>query len=130
MLLAGMESMTAEEIWPYVQNQEGDVSEGVREFLYRRWLANVPGHLVAAAGQMLAEPDLTTQLADVDLAKAVISGSPDNTWLPEDTEHMARRLGAHLVSLPGGGHSPNVHLPNQTAAALVDFWDRSAERPQ
>ncbi|WP_405851029.1 alpha/beta hydrolase [Streptomyces niveus] len=124
MLLSGLESMTPAEIWPFIENQESDVAVGVKEFLRRRWLANAPEHLTAAADQMLGETDLTTRLADIDLAKAVVSGSPDATWPPEDVEQMAHRLGADLISLPGGGHSPNVHLPNETAAALVDFWDR------
>lgn len=93
-----------------------------------RWLKNIPEHLVAAAEQMLNEPDLTTTLAEIRVAKAVISGSPDATWPPEAVEEMAHRLGAHITQLPGGGHSPNVHQPAEVTAALIDFWDRSPAR--
>ncbi|WP_330177572.1 alpha/beta hydrolase [Streptomyces sp. NBC_01498] len=130
MLLTGLESMSPDELWPFVRQRRSEAAEEVREFLHRRWLANVPAHLAAAAGQMRGETDRTPQLARIDLPKAVLSGSPDGTWSPEEVEEMAHRLGARLVPLPGGGHSPNVHLPDETASALVDFWDRSAASPR
>ncbi|MFE0631579.1 alpha/beta fold hydrolase [Streptomyces sp. NPDC058864] len=128
LLLAGLDAMTLEEIWPFIDNQEADTPPRVREFMRRRWLKNIPEHLAAAAEQMLNEPDLTAQLSAVDIEKAVISGSPDATWPPQAVEEMSHRLGARLTRLPGGGHSPNVHRPDKAAAALLDFWDRTDGR--
>ncbi|MFE2545048.1 alpha/beta fold hydrolase [Actinacidiphila glaucinigra] len=128
LLLAGLDAMTLEEIWPFVDDQDADTPPHVREFMRRRWLKNIPEHLAAAAEQMLNEPDLTAQLSTLDIEKAVISGSPDATWPPPAVEEMSHRLGARLIRLPGGGHSPNVHRPDKAATALLDFWDRTDGR--
>ncbi|MGW6454816.1 alpha/beta fold hydrolase [Streptomyces sp. NPDC055078] len=122
LLLAGLDSMTLADIWPFVANQAAEGPADVRDFLRRRWLGNDPEHLAAAARQMLTEPDLTARLSHVEIAKAVLSGSPDTTWPPAGVQQMAASLGAPLVRLDGGGHSPNVHRPDETAAALIDFW--------
>ncbi|MEV6654835.1 alpha/beta hydrolase [Streptomyces sp. NPDC051219] len=126
LLLSSLDSMTMAQIWPFIENREADITPAVRDFMHRRWLGNIPEHLAAAAEQMLNEPDLTACLAGIEIEKAVISGSPDATWPPEWVEEMSRRLDARLIRLPGGGHSPNVHRPDEAAAGLIDFWDRSS----
>nr|WP_319789605.1 MULTISPECIES: alpha/beta hydrolase [Streptomyces] len=126
LLLSALDSMTLADIWPFLGNDAPDVPSHVpsevRDFPRVRWLANDPAQVRAAAGQLLEEPDRSAELAELDTPVAVVSGSPDLTWPPEGVARMAHALGARLITVPGGGHSPNVHAPERTATALVDFW--------
>ncbi|MEW2546140.1 alpha/beta hydrolase [Streptomyces sp. NPDC047002] len=91
--------------------------------LRRRWLATDPAQLVAAAGQLVAEPDRVAELAATGLPVHVVSGVQDGVWPPELLDDMARRLGARRTTVAGAGHSPNTDRPARTAAALLAFWD-------
>ncbi|MGW5673977.1 alpha/beta fold hydrolase [Streptomyces sp. NPDC003860] len=122
LLLSVVDSMALADMWPFVRNDDVDTPADVVEFLERRWLSNVPGQLAAAAGQMLNETDETDRLAGLSLPTCVLSGTPDETWVPEGVEKMARELGAAFVRIEGGGHSPNVHRPAETVSALLGFW--------
>ncbi|RMI33749.1 alpha/beta fold hydrolase [Streptomyces triticirhizae] len=132
LLLAALDSMTLADIWPFLGNDASDgpahVPPEVRDFSRTRWLANDPAQVRAAAEQLLEEPDRSAELAELDTPVAVVSGSPDLTWPAEGVARMAHALGARLVTVPDGGHSPNVHAPERTAAALVEFW-RSLRTP-
>ncbi|GGV74055.1 alpha/beta fold hydrolase [Streptomyces massasporeus] len=123
LLLSVLDSMAPEEIWPFLGGHDATVPDDVRSFMRTRWLANDRSHVKAAAEHLLTEPDHTAALAAIDLPKAVVSGSPDLTWVPEGVAKMADALSAQLIALPGGGHSPNVHRPEETTAALTKFWD-------
>ncbi|MEV6162933.1 alpha/beta hydrolase [Streptomyces sp. NPDC052052] len=122
LLLSVIDSMNLADMWPFVRNKDVAAPEDVELFLEKRWLSNIPMQLVAAAEQMLNEEDETPRLARLSTPKAVISGTPDETWAPEGVERMARDLGARLVRIEGGGHSPNVHRPAEVTSALLDFW--------
>lgn len=122
LLLSVIDSMTLADMWPFVRNKEASAPPGVELFMEQRWLRNNPRQLAAAAEQMLNEPDETPQLARLSIPKSVISGTPDETWVPEGVERMAHDLGARFARIEGGGHSPNVHRPAETASALLDFW--------
>ncbi|MEU0738141.1 alpha/beta hydrolase [Streptomyces sp. NPDC006134] len=128
LLLSVIDSMTLADMWPFVRNDEVPAPREVDLFMERRWLRNAPEHLSAAAEQMLNEADETPRLAQLPLPKFVVSGTPDETWAPEGVERMARELGARLCRIEGGGHSPNVHRPAETASALLGFWDSCQER--
>ncbi|MFF2472816.1 alpha/beta fold hydrolase [Streptomyces sp. NPDC058066] len=127
LLLSVVECMPLAAMWPYVRNSEVTVPEDVAQFLEQRWLRNAPEHLAAAAAQMLSETDRTPELSRIPIRKAVISGTPDETWDPATVERMARELDAEFFRLEGGGHSPNVHRPTETASALAGFWSASRE---
>ncbi|MBT2409245.1 alpha/beta hydrolase [Streptomyces sp. ISL-12] len=122
LLLSVVGSMTLADMWPFVKNKEVTALPDVEEFMERRWLSNSPQQLAAAAQQMLSETDETSRLAVLSVPKFVISGTPDETWPPEGVERMARALGARFIRSEGGGHSPNVHRPAETASALLGFW--------
>ncbi|MFF9186560.1 alpha/beta fold hydrolase [Streptomyces rochei] len=128
LLLSVIDAMTLEEIWPFLEGQDETISDEVHTFMRARWLANDLHHIKAAADQLISEPDRTDTLTAVRLPKAVVSGSPDATWAPEGVARMANVLSARLIALPGGGHSPNVHRPEESATGLTDFWD-SLTRP-
>jgi pimeloyl-ACP methyl ester carboxylesterase len=97
-------------------------------FLARRMLANDPSGLVLMARHMLAAPDRTAELAQLDLPVLVIYGEDDNAWSPAAQERMAQRLGARRLCIPAAMHSPAVEAPATTASALTQFWD-AAEAP-
>ena len=97
-------------------------------FLARRMLANDPSGLVLMARHMLAAPDRTAELAQLDLPILVIYGEDDNAWSPVAQERMAQRLGARRLCIPAAVHSPAVEAPATTASALTQFWD-AAEAP-
>jgi pimeloyl-ACP methyl ester carboxylesterase len=98
-------------------------------FLGRRMLANDPVGLVLMARHMLAAPDRTAELAQLDLPMLVIYGEDDNAWSPADQERMAQRLSARRLCIPAAVHSPAVEAPATTASALTQFWDAAEARP-
>ncbi|MEU4885524.1 MULTISPECIES: alpha/beta fold hydrolase [Streptomyces] len=123
LLISVLDTMTLEDIWPYLDIQDTAPSDDVRDFMRSRWVANDPNHVKAAAEHLLTELDSTATLATLKLPKAIVSGSPDLTWDPDGVTSMAQSLSAKLVTMPGGGHSPNIHCPEETTAALVAFWE-------
>src|SRR5581483_5204366 len=98
-------------------------------FLGQRLLANDPAGLVLMARHMLAAPDLTAELAQLDLPMLVIYGEDDNAWSPAAQERMAQRLGARRLCIPAAMHSPAVEAPATTASALTQFWDAAEGLP-
>ncbi len=105
----------------------GAVPDHVIAFLHERMMGNSPAGLVAMGRYLLACPDRTAELADLDGPPVlVLYGENDDAWPPAVQELMARRLGAHRVCIPGAGHSPPVEAPETTASALTAFW-RQAE---
>ncbi|MBA0051439.1 alpha/beta fold hydrolase [Streptomyces sp. AJS327] len=101
----------------------------ITDFLRERWLATVPEQLSATAQQLMDEPDRVAELATAGPPLHVVSGEVDDNWPVPWLDEMAVRLGARRTTVPGAGHSPNAERPAETAAALLDFWARDAERP-
>jgi len=92
-------------------------------FLGRRMRGNDPDGLVLMARHMLAAPDRTAELAQVQVPMLVIYGEYDDAWFPAAQEDMARRLCARRLCIPAAVHSPAVEAPATTASALTQFWD-------
>ncbi|WP_033251444.1 alpha/beta fold hydrolase [Kitasatospora phosalacinea] len=126
MLLEALDSMDLESIWQVMQQLEGErvppLDPEIAEFLHRRWLANRPQGLRAAAAHLVSAPDRVDELAAVRLPKLVLSGERDYAWPVAEQSLMAERLGAARLVVPGAGHSPNADRPAETAAALAAFW--------
>jgi pimeloyl-ACP methyl ester carboxylesterase len=105
----------------------GGAPDHVIAFLHERMMGNDPAGLVAMGRYLLACPDRTAELADLDGPPVlVLYGENDDAWQPAVQELMATRLGAQRVCVPGAGHSPPVEAPETTASALTAFW-RQAE---
>ncbi|WP_030781110.1 alpha/beta fold hydrolase [Streptomyces sp. NRRL S-920] len=98
----------------------GDDSEALRA----RWLRNNPAQLIATGKQLSTEPDRVAELAAAALPTHVISGERDDTWPVPLLDDMAHRLRARRTVIRGAEHSPNTDRPEETAAALVSFWNR------
>ncbi|AWK11270.1 alpha/beta hydrolase [Streptomyces spongiicola] len=95
------------------------------EQMRRRWLRHRAAQLRATGGQLTEEPDRVDELAAVrPLPMHVLSGDRDDAWPVPQFDEMAVRLGAVRTVIEGAEHSPNTDRPEQTAAALVDFWSR------
>ncbi|QKW21440.1 alpha/beta fold hydrolase [Kitasatospora sp. NA04385] len=126
MLLEALDSMDLESIWQVMQQLEGErvppLDPEVAEFLHRRWVANRPQGLRAAAAHLMSAPDRVAELAAVRLPKLVLSGERDYAWPVAEQAGMAARLDAARLVVPGSGHSPNAERPAETAAALAAFW--------
>jgi pimeloyl-ACP methyl ester carboxylesterase len=133
LLISALAAMEMTEIWdamcqlgsetaPNKADAADSAPSDVEDFMRQRWLNTTPAQLIAAGRQMRDEPDRVDELAAVDLPKLVISGHADVTWPVPWLDEMATRLSAQRTLIAGGGHSPNVHRPHETAAALVEFW--------
>ncbi|MEU9762233.1 alpha/beta hydrolase [Streptomyces sp. NPDC047985] len=131
LLSDALATMTMAEVWEAVR--AFDPPEEVApngEALRRRWLLHRPAQLIATGRQLATEPDRVAELAATALPVHVLSGERDDTWPVSLLDDMARRLGAHRTRIDGAEHSPNTDRPEQTASALVSFWDglRAAAR--
>ncbi|MEU3651772.1 alpha/beta hydrolase [Streptomyces sp. NPDC032161] len=132
LLSDALTTMTMAEVWEAVR--AFDPPEEVTpngEALRRRWLRHRAAQLIATGRQLATEPDRVAELAATALPVHVLSGERDDTWPVPLLDDMARRLGAHRTRIEGAEHSPNTDRPEQTASALVSFWDtlRAAAAP-
>lgn len=119
--------MGMEEVWTVMRSMEPLEETPVDgEDLHRRWLGTRPAQLTATARQLVTEPDRVAEFAVVTppLPVHVLSGERDDTWPVPLLDDMALRLGAHRTVVAGAEHSPNTDRPEETAAALVAFWDK------
>jgi pimeloyl-ACP methyl ester carboxylesterase len=94
----------------------------LRAFLRARLLAGSVTGLVAMGDALTCEPDRVEELAATGVPLLVAYGEDDDAWLPALQAHMARRLGARHVVVPGAKHSPGVENPAGTLAALTGFF--------
>lgn len=130
MLTDALTTLTMAEVWEAMRAldpPEDAVSPGLddSEALRDRWLRTRPAQLIATGRQLCAEPDRVDELAALGgLPKHVISGERDDTWPVSWLDDMAQRLRAHRTVITGADHSPNTDRPEETAAALIAFWDR------
>lgn len=128
MLVEALPAIGMEAVWHAMRAMDAenadapDLPPDIAEFLYRRWMGNVPEQLIATGKQLIAEPDRVAELAAVPVRTLVLSGAVDYAWPPEWLDEMALRLGARRVVIKGAEHSPNVDQPEATAEALIDFW--------
>jgi pimeloyl-ACP methyl ester carboxylesterase len=91
-------------------------------FLERRFITGVPAMLQGMGESLRTEPDRVAELAAAAVPKLVMHGVDDDAWPPAVQLDMARRLGVDRVIIPNAAHSPAAENPNDTTAALVEFW--------
>ncbi|MDF6044722.1 alpha/beta hydrolase [Streptomyces sp. JH14] len=125
MLSDALATLSMAEVWAAMRalDPPEDAAAADGEGLRRRWLRHRAAQLIATGRQLVTEPDRVAELAAVPLPVHVLSGERDDTWPVELLDTMAERLGARRTRIAGAEHSPNTDRPEQTAAALVSFWD-------
>ncbi|MEV0488504.1 alpha/beta fold hydrolase [Streptomyces atratus] len=125
MLSEALATLSMAEVWDAMRalDPPEDAVAANGKGLRRRWLRHRPAQLIATGRQLATEPDRVAELAAVPLPVHVLSGERDDTWPVPLLDEMTQRLGAHRSRIAGAEHSPNTDRPEQTAAALVAFWD-------
>lgn len=96
-------------------------SPEIEEFLHRRFLANSPDSLANIARHLGHAPDLTDDLAALDLPVKVMRGEHD-TWPHDVQDELADALDTRVVVIADAAHSPAWEQPEQTRDALVRVW--------
>ncbi|MDJ0343864.1 alpha/beta fold hydrolase [Streptomyces sp. H10-C2] len=133
MLVEALPAMGMEAVWQAMRAMDAENADApedppaIAEFLFRRWMGNVPEQLIATGKQLISEPDRVAELAAVPIRTLVLSGAVDYAWPPEWLDEMAVRLRARRVVIKGAEHSPNADQPAATAEALIDFWNLRSE---
>jgi pimeloyl-ACP methyl ester carboxylesterase len=94
-------------------------------FLRERFFATSPRAMRVAIEELLAAPNRTAELHRLGLKILVAHGEFERYWEPGRQRDMAERLNAELVVISDAVHCPLVENPAPTAAALVNFWDRT-----
>ena len=128
MLLDALPVMDLAAIWGIARELDAEagitIPDGeVGAFLQARWHSNCPNGLAAMGEQLLVEPDRTESLRVSGVPALVLFGEDDDAWPPAVQEEMARALGAPAVRIAGSAHSPAAERPEETAAALLAWWD-------
>ncbi|MFF9568020.1 alpha/beta fold hydrolase [Streptomyces sp. NPDC014685] len=124
MLSDALATLTMAQVWDAMRAfdpPEDAATDG--EDLRRRWLRHRPAQLIATGRQLATEPDRVAELAAAGLPLHVLSGERDDVWPVPLLDEMATRLDARRTRIAGAEHSPNTDRPQETAAALVAFWD-------
>ncbi|MFF3395587.1 alpha/beta fold hydrolase [Streptomyces sp. NPDC002669] len=124
MLGDALATLTMAQVWDAMRAfdpPEDAATDG--EDLRRRWLRHRPAQLIATGRQLATEPDRVAELAATGLPLHVLSGERDDVWPVPLLDEMATRLDARRTRIAGAEHSPNTDRPQETAAALVAFWD-------
>lgn len=118
-------ALTMDQVWDAMRalDPPEDADTGGGEDLRRRWLMNDPAQLIATGRQLSVEPDRVDELAATGRPVHVVSGERDDVWPVGLLTAMAARLGARRTTVVGAEHSPNTARPEETAAALVAFWE-------
>ncbi|WP_274561832.1 alpha/beta fold hydrolase [Streptomyces spiramyceticus] len=125
MLTEALATLTMDEVWDAMQALDPPEDTDTDSAALRaRWLRHNPTQLIATGRQLTVEPDRVAELAAVPMPVHVVSGVTDDTWPVPLLDDMAERLHAHRTVIEGAQHSPNTDRPEETAKALVEFWDR------
>ncbi len=131
MLSDALTLMEMDQVWEAMQAldppEDTDTDPKNGEDLRRRWLRHNPVQMITTGRQLTVEPDRVDELARLPLPKLVLSGESDDTWPVPLLDEMARRLGAGRTVIAGAQHSPNTDRPQETAAAVREFWDRHGD---
>jgi len=94
----------------------------IADFLRHRFLANSPGSLAAIARLLGDAPDLTGDLAGLDVPVRMLRGADDDAWPHDIQDALAAATGTHVEVVDGAAHSPAVEQPEATRDALVRGW--------
>ncbi len=91
----------------------------IEQFLHERFVTNSPASLASMARLIAEAPDVTAELAALDLGVAVMRGEHDDAWPHDVQSTMAEQLGTAVVVIADAAHSPAVEQPEETRDALA-----------
>ncbi|HET6728692.1 MAG TPA: alpha/beta hydrolase [Jiangellaceae bacterium] len=94
----------------------------IERFMELRFLNNHPVSLREMTLHLTRAQDDLEALAATGVPVLVAFGAADDGWPTVLQRDMADRLGARLAVIEGAGHSPAAERPQQTVAALAQFW--------
>lgn len=89
----------------------------------QRWAATDPNSLMATVDMIVDEIDRTDVLKATEIPCHAVYGEFDDAWTPDQQDEVAARLGAPVSVIAGCGHCPNEEDPQQTARALIEYWE-------
>ena len=96
---------------------------GFSEYSDYKWHAQSPVMWTALMRDIVTQPDQLPELAGLTVPSLGIVGEQDVMFLRPMDEIMATVPGAHLVVIPGAGHSPQFENPPAWIAAMLEFLD-------
>jgi 3-oxoadipate enol-lactonase len=100
------------------QRDRPDVAKQVRNLV----LANTPDRVKAAVGAMMARPDSTPLLGNIEVPALVVHGVEDALIPPAEAEGMHRTIKhSQLELIPFSGHLPNLEQPVSFDRILWQF---------
>jgi pimeloyl-ACP methyl ester carboxylesterase len=102
--------------------KKANLPPDVKDFLRRRFLASPAAALLGMGTTVTTAPDRVAELRASGVPVLVANGELDDAWTPAEQADMAQRLGAPHVVFAGRGHSPQVEVEAEVAAALETFW--------
>ncbi len=109
--------------------RDAEARKSVRyELLKRRWAMSDRRSVVTHAKHLLTEPSIVEQVHATGLPVHVVYGENDDAWPLAMQDQMARDLAAPVTVIADAGHCPNEDRPEDVAAVIAEFWDRT-ERP-
>lgn len=85
----------------------------------------------AARSMMVRRPDMSADMARLDVPTLVIAGRDDSTgWRPADAKRVAATMrNVTVIAATGSGHSTPLLLDSATVdQALTEFWNRASQR--
>lgn len=122
----------SEAVWQMNNPTLADVPEsalGADDVFWReRFRATADDNLMAGARLLRDHRDRTDELLATGLTFHVAHGEFDTAWPIDWQRDMADRLGGRYSVLAGGMHSPQFEAPEETLAALTDFWNSTPGR--
>lgn len=98
----------------------------IAAFLARRFEANSPESLKAMTQLLIDAPDRIDEVAALGLPTWVGRGRNDDAWSHDVQADMAKRLGVEIVVIRASAHSPAIENTEETAEALLKFWQSLA----
>jgi pimeloyl-ACP methyl ester carboxylesterase len=119
-------SVVSERMIPRLLSASGrsraDLVTRVRAMVRRQNPNSIENDLLA----MRDRPDSLASLALIKIPALVIVGSDDALTPPEKSEAIARGIaGARLVRIEGAGHLAPMEKPDEVAAALSAFFEKT-----
>jgi MGT family glycosyltransferase len=91
-----------------------------------RWELTKKAHVVNVGRDIADMPEWGLGFDLGKLPVLSMYGEKDRkTWSADQFADMAEQLGAKLVVIPNAGHVLQIHQPESTVAALLDFWAKT-----